>query len=140
MKIDGGILTDAFANKAFFLLEVQAAFIDVRDQGDGLREIDVDGFVRRYILIIRIRDFNRAVFHTGGAARTFFFYNVPGVLDQGNLKVTYFPLYLIDFSKGKNLYIGVPADLDQFGCKNSHGAVVGRVGLVQLSHMAADGR
>ena len=34
----------------------------------------------------------------------------------------------------------MPADLDQFGCKYSHGAVIGRKGLVKLGHMAADGR
>jgi hypothetical protein len=34
----------------------------------------------------------------------------------------------------------MPADLDQFGCEYSHGAVIGRKGLVQLSHMAADRR
>jgi hypothetical protein len=34
----------------------------------------------------------------------------------------------------------MPADLDQFGCQDSHGAVIGREGLVQLGHMAPDAR
>ena len=34
----------------------------------------------------------------------------------------------------------MPADLDQFGCEYSDGAVVGRKGLVELGHMAANGR
>jgi hypothetical protein len=34
----------------------------------------------------------------------------------------------------------MPADLDQFGREDSHGAVIGGIGLVKLSHMAADGR
>jgi len=34
----------------------------------------------------------------------------------------------------------MPADLDQFGCQNSHGTVVGREGFVQLGHVAADAR
>ncbi len=33
----------------------------------------------------------------------------------------------------------MPADLDQFGCKYSDGAVIGRKGLVELSHVAANG-
>ena len=33
----------------------------------------------------------------------------------------------------------MPADLDQFGRKNSHGAVIGGEGLVQLGHHATDG-
>jgi hypothetical protein len=32
----------------------------------------------------------------------------------------------------------MPADLDQFRCENSHGAVVGGKGLVQLRHMTAN--
>ena len=34
----------------------------------------------------------------------------------------------------------MPADLDQFGCQYSHGAVIGRKGLVQLGHMTTDTR
>jgi len=34
----------------------------------------------------------------------------------------------------------MPADLDQFGCKYSDGAVIGGKGLVQLGHLAANGR
>ena len=34
----------------------------------------------------------------------------------------------------------MPADLDQFGCEYSHGAVIGGKGLVKLGHMAANGR
>jgi len=33
----------------------------------------------------------------------------------------------------------MPADLDQFGRENSHGAVIRWIGLVQLGHVAADG-
>lgn len=34
----------------------------------------------------------------------------------------------------------MPADLDQFRRENSHGAIIGGKGLVQLSHVAADTR
>jgi hypothetical protein len=44
-KIDGLILTNAFANTTFLFLQVNAAFIDIRDQGNGLSEVDVDGFI-----------------------------------------------------------------------------------------------
>jgi hypothetical protein len=33
----------------------------------------------------------------------------------------------------------VPADLDQLGRDDSHGTVIGREGLVELSHNPADG-
>ena len=35
--------------------------------------------------------------------------------------------------------VNVPADLDQLRRDNSHGAVIGRKGLVKLRHHAADG-
>ncbi len=34
----------------------------------------------------------------------------------------------------------MPADLDQFGCEYSHGAIIGGKGLVELRHVAADAR
>jgi len=39
---------------------------------------------------------------------------------------------------GEDLYIGMPADLDQFGREYSHAAVIGRKGLVKLGHMTPD--
>jgi hypothetical protein len=46
MKIDGLVLTHAFANSAFLLFQVKAVFVYVRDKGNRLGEIDVDGFIR----------------------------------------------------------------------------------------------
>jgi len=45
IEIDGLILTDPFANTAFFLFQVKTAFIDIGDQGNGLGEVDVDGLI-----------------------------------------------------------------------------------------------
>ncbi len=71
IEIDRLILTDAFANTAFLLFQVNTAFIDVRDKGNGLSEIDMDGFMLRYFLIKSIRVFDRAVFYAGGTTRAF---------------------------------------------------------------------
>jgi hypothetical protein len=68
-EIDGLILTDAFANSTFLLFQVNTAFIDIRDQRNGLSEVDMDGFVLRYLLIESVRVFDRAVFDTGCTAR-----------------------------------------------------------------------
>ena len=46
-EIDGLVLTDSFADAAFLLFQVDAAFVYVRDQGNGLSEVDVNGFVLR---------------------------------------------------------------------------------------------
>ena len=99
----------------------------------------MDSFIIRYFLIKLIRIFDRAVFYTGRTARAFFLYNVSGLLGQRDLKVSRFPFYTINFSIGQDLYIWMPADLDQFGREYSHGAVIGWIGFVKLGHMTANG-
>jgi hypothetical protein len=91
-------------------------------------------------LIVWIRDLDRAVLYTGSTARAFVFYNVPGLFIQGDLEISCFPFYTVNFSIGQDLYIGMPADLDQFGREYSHGAIIGGIGLVKLGHLAANGR
>jgi hypothetical protein len=139
-EIDGLVLTYRFADTALLLFQVEAALVDVGDQRDCLGEVDVNCFVRRYVLIELIRVFHRAVFYTGRAARALVFLYVAGLLDQRHLEVTRFPLYAVDFSIGEDRDVGMPADLDQLGCEYSHRAVVGRKGLVELGHMAPDAR
>ena len=140
IEIYGVILTDSYANTTFLVFKVKAVFIYISDKGNCLREIYMDGFILRYFLIKLIRVLDRAVFYTGSTTRAFVLYNVSGLLDQGYLKVSCFPFYTVNFSIGQDLYIGMPADLDQFGREYSHGAVIGGKGLVKLGHMAANGR
>ena len=75
----------------------------------------MDGFIFGYFLIELIRVFNRAIFCTGRATRAFVLDNVSGSFGQGYLKVTCLAFYTVNFSMGKDLYVRMPADLDQFG-------------------------
>ena len=75
----------------------------------------MDSFILRYFLIVLIRVFDRAIFRTGGTTRAFILYNVSGLFNQGYLEVACFSFYTVNFSIGQDLYIGMPADLDQFG-------------------------
>ena len=109
------ILAHSFANTTFVLFEVKTAFINICNKGNCLSEVYMDGFILRYFLIILIRIFDRAVFYTGSTTRAFILKNIPWLFSQGYLKVSYFPFYTVDFSIGEDLYIGVPADLDQLG-------------------------
>jgi len=140
MKIDGVVLADAFANKTFLLLEVKTVLINICDQRNCLREVYMDGFIRRYVLIVWIRDLDRTVFYTSRTTRAFVLYYVSGLCNQGGLKFSWFPVYTLNFSICQNLYVGMPADLDQFGREYSHRAVIGGKGLVKLGHMAANAR
>jgi hypothetical protein len=63
-----------------------------------------------------------------------------GLLGQGDVEITGLAANFLQFGEGVDFDVGVPADLDQLGGDNSHGAVVGGKGLVDLGHVAADGR
>ena len=79
LKIDGVVLTDRLADAAFLLFEIEAALVDVGDERDRLGEVDVDGLVVRYLLVVLIRIFDRTVLHADGAARALVFLDVPGL-------------------------------------------------------------
>jgi hypothetical protein len=90
-------------------------------------------------LIVWIRNLDRAVLYTGRTTRAFVLYNVSGLFIQGDLEVSCFSFYTVNFSISQDLYVRMPADLDQFGREYSHGAVICGIGLVKLGHMAANG-
>ncbi len=100
----------------------------------------MDRFILGDVLIVLIGIGDGAVLDTGRTSRAFFLQDIPGLFDQGYGEVSRLSFYALDFCKRKNLYVRMPADLDQLGCEYSHGAVVGREGLVELGHMAADAR
>jgi hypothetical protein len=140
IEIYGLILTDSFANTTFLFFKVKTAFIYISDKGNCLSEVYMDGFILRYFLIKLIRVFDRAVFYAGSTTRAFALYNISGLFNQCYLEVSCFSFYTVNFSVGQDLYIGMPADLDQFGREYSNGAVIGGKGLVKLGHLAANGR
>ena len=59
----------------------------------------MDRFIVRNILIVRIGEFCRAVLDAGRTTGALVLYNVSGLLDQGNLKISCFPFYIVNFSK-----------------------------------------
>ena len=74
----------------------------------------MNSFILRYFLIKLIRIFHRAVFQTGRTTRTLVLNNVSGLLGQGYIEISRLAFYTINFSKCQNLYVWMPADLDQF--------------------------
>jgi hypothetical protein len=100
----------------------------------------VNGFVHGNILIEFIRIHHRAVFNAGCASRTPVFDDVAGLFYQFDLEIPLFPLYAVNFRITEDLYVGMPADLDQFGRQNSHGTVIGGESLVELGHVASNAR
>jgi len=75
----------------------------------------MDRFIHRYFLIILVRIFRWAIFYTGSTTRAFILKDIPGLFSQAYLEGAYFSFYTVYFSIGEDLYIGMPADLDQLG-------------------------
>jgi len=53
-------------------------------------------------------------------------------LRDGDSQIPHLPGDALHLRQSQQLYIEMPADLDQFGREDSHGAVIGGKGLVQL--------
>ncbi len=68
---------------------------------------------------------------------TFIYVNISRFSYQSDLKVARLSLNPFNLSMGKNIDIQVSAKLHELGRDNSHGAIVGRKGLIQLSHDSA---
>jgi len=66
-------------------------------------------------LIVRIGDLDRAVLDADGTTGAFVLYDVSGLFIEGDLEVSCFAFYTVNFSICQDLDVGMPADLDQFG-------------------------
>jgi hypothetical protein len=66
-------------------------------------------------LIVWIRDLDGAVLYTGRTTCAIVLYNVSGLFIQGDLEIPCLPFDAVYFSISQDLYVRMPADLDQFG-------------------------
>ena len=114
LEIDGAGLAHAPADVTLALFQVKTAFIDIRYKRNGLRKVYMYGLVVRNFLVKRIRVLNRAIFYTCRTAGALFLDDVSGFLGQGDRKISCLPRNAVNFRKCQNLYIWMPADLDQF--------------------------
>jgi hypothetical protein len=119
-EVDGLVLADRFTDAALLVLEVEAAFVDVGDQGDSLGKVDVDRFVLGDVLVELVRILDRTVFDARGAARALVLVDIAGLLQEGDREVSCRALNVINLGVGEYFYVRVPADLDQLGCEYSH--------------------
>ncbi len=100
IEIDRIILAYGLANATFLFFEINTRFVYVRDQRNGLREVDMYGFVRRYFLIKAIGIFDWTIFYAGRTSCAFILANIPGLSNQRYLKVSRFPFDAINVSIG----------------------------------------
>ncbi len=100
IEIDRVILAYGRANAAFLFFEIDTRFVYVRDQWNGLLEVDMYGFARRYFLVEAIRIADWTIFYAGRASGAFILADIPGLSNQRYLKVSRFPLDAVNFSIG----------------------------------------
>ena len=89
--------------------------------------------------IIFTINFSWALLSTEAAGNTFRRVYIAWGLNDFDFKISLFPGNAFHLGEGQELNVEMPADLDQFGRKDSHGAVIGGEGLVQLGHDTTDG-
>jgi hypothetical protein len=90
--------------------------------------------------VVRVRHLHRAIIHAAATSRTHFLIDVTGPLEHVYGKVPSLAFDGFHLGVAEDLYVAVSSKLDQFGRQNSHSAVKGGEGLVQLGHRPADGR
>ena len=100
----------------------------------------MDCLVVRYPLVELIGIPGGAVLHADGAAGAFGLVHVPRFPDHRHREIPRFALDLLHLGVGEHLYVGMPFAFDELGGFNAHGAVVGGECLVEMCHLAPDGR
>jgi len=140
LEIDGLGRTELFTDSAspFGKKEAVGRINDIL-QGNGLGILHMDRLSLTQTRIIFIVYFCWTFLSTEAAGDTLRRVHVTGLLYHLDLKISFFPRDALHLGEGQELNVEMPADLDQFGRKDSHGAVIGGEGLVQLGHDTTDG-
>jgi len=106
---------------------------------DGLSVRFIGGLAGADTLVELAGHSHRANLGAITATGTFIQVNIAGLFPHSDLEAAHLPGYALQLCQGKKFYVEMPADLDQFRRDDSHGAVIGGKGLVQLCHGATDG-
>ena len=132
-------ITGGAANLAL-LPQQEEALRGVNHEGGGhcLGEGNMNALGSRQIFVVVIKDVYRAVLQAGAAAGALLLINIPRFLPHGYPEVPGFTGDALHLGAGQDGNIRVPGALNKLGGQDAHGAVIGREGLVQLGHLAAD--
>jgi hypothetical protein len=135
------VLADSQANGTLLALQIQAGVgVYITDKGNRLRKVDMDSFVERQILIVRVGDLDRAVLRAGRTACAPVFDDVSRPFGQGDFEISRFTLHPVNVGMCQEHDVRMPAAFEKFWRLDTHGAVIGGEGLIELGHLATDGR
>ena len=139
-KINSTRLAGFLAGPTFPFFEIDTVlWINHILERDRLGILEISGltFTQSLIELIVHLPWAFARTHTTGDALVHSY--IAGTFSKGCPEMACFTFEGFNVCHGKQLNIGVPADLDQFGRKNSQGAIVGWESLIQGTHHAANG-
>ena len=108
--------------------------------GDGLRVELVDGLALAELLVVLVGDDDGADRGALAAARAEVGVDEAGVVEDLGPEVAGLALEAGELGVGDDLDVEVPPGFDQLRRQRAHRAVVGGEGLVELRHVAAEGR
>jgi hypothetical protein len=131
--------TKLLTGAAFPFLKIDAmVFIDDILERHGLGVLHINGFSLHEAFVVFAIHFLRAFFSAGAAGNALLHVYISGAFENLYLKVPLCTADIQNLREGEDLDVKMPADLDQFRGNDSHGAVIGGEGLVQLRHDPAD--
>jgi hypothetical protein len=140
VELDGLGGAKLFACPTFSLLEIDAmVLVDDVLKRYGLCIGNVGGLPGDKPLIVFVIHTPRALFGARPAGDALLGIYESRLFEDLQLEIPSLASDGRDLGKGQKLDVEMPADLDQLGRDDSHGAVVGGKGLVQLRHDSADG-
>ncbi len=139
--VDGALAAVLRAQSALALLNhVAAVALDDGDAGHCLRMGYVDGLpVDETVLVLVGNVLDRTLGDTVAASGTLLGVDVPGLLEDGDLKVSRLSLDLLDLMVGQNIDVGVSSAVRHLRGEDTRGTVIRREGLVQTAHHSTDG-
>jgi len=140
-EINSAGRTKLFTGPAFLLLEVDAVrFINGVLERHSLGILDIDRFAPVQAFIEGIRHLPRTFLGTNATGNALIDVHIARMFPHRGEEAPHFPFQTFQFRHGDHLDIEVAPALDQFWGQDAHGTVIGRKGLVQLGHDAADSR
>jgi hypothetical protein len=141
LKINGSVPAGGNTDLAFLSEKKEAlGRIDCGDSGYRLRKRQMNALESGQVFVVSVWDVDGAVLRTCSATRAFFRINVSWLLGEGDRKIPGFAVHALYLRIRYDFNIRVCGTLDKLGGQDAHGTVVGGKRLVELGHLAPNGR
>ena len=140
IKTNSPGLTGHCAETAGIVIQLEAGFgINIIGGRHGLRIVNMRSMVDFHVFVEIVTDLLEAKQGALTATGADFFVNIAGLFFDRSHEVARLALQINQLGQGEDFDIRIAARLNQLGCEDAKGTVVGGKGLVQAGHDTADG-